>query len=118
MKMAIVKPTLSLLDKFTSSNRISSIIGVLLWLRIGQMAVTSSHAIDVFWGLGLWFFHWRRETGRGLSLLSLGVLLPGFFSHHTLWAVLSALVLGILQLRAQRDAIMTHWGWEKLGPFP
>lgn len=93
---------------------VSGLILVLLWLRIGQLSTASLFYLDVFWWGGLWCFHWRRQTGRHLNLLSLALLLPGVIMYGGLGLGVSASVLGILQLRSLRDEIaLEEHGWER-----
>lgn len=104
--------------KFKSASNISSLILILLWLRLGQILVTSIHGIDLVWWVGLWLFHWRRETGRWLNLLSFLLLLSGLFSYTSIGVSLSVLFLGILQVQSQRDEVaLENMGWGKSWPF-
>lgn len=96
---------------------VSSLLVLLLWLRIGQLLAASALSLDGVWWVGLWGFHWRRQTGRRLNLLSLVLLLPGLWGNWDLWFALSAGVLGVLSLRALHDEIgLAHHGWERYWP--
>lgn len=89
---------------------VSSLILILLWLRIGQILTTSVYNLDLIWYLGLWVFHWRRQTGRSLSLLSVVLLLPGIFNCYYLWFSMSGMILGLLQLSSQYDEnVLGNW---------
>lgn len=91
--------------KYPKESFISGLILILVWIRFGQILTASVYYLDMAWWLGLWFFHWRRHTGRWMSTFGLFFVLPGSYAFWQIGICMSIIILGILQYRSHHDDI-------------